>query len=283
MNYALIGGNTNWSKILIKNFYYHKYKLKYTSSRYIKKKNNFINYKKIPLDEIDFVVLSSDAKRNIKSAKYFTHMQVPIFIEKPISFSYRSFKNFKKYTKSNAIYFCDYLHIYSDPIKFIKKKLKKENIKKIKLIFGKKGRERNINSSYEWLPHPLSILFYLTNKNYSEATIKYNNFQTKKKTNLEIFFKNKKFEAYICSGNNFNSTKYIVNIKTEKNDYLYDGTYPTKLKINRKSYFFKYKPLFNSILVFSKIIKDSKDKKILSKQNKKITEYIMNFLHKKKL
>ena len=38
MNYALIGGNTNWSKILIKNFYYQKYKLKYTSSRYIKKK-----------------------------------------------------------------------------------------------------------------------------------------------------------------------------------------------------------------------------------------------------
>ena len=28
MNYALIGGNTNWSKILIKNFNYQKYKLK---------------------------------------------------------------------------------------------------------------------------------------------------------------------------------------------------------------------------------------------------------------
>ena len=37
----------------------------------------------------------------------------------------------------------------------VKKKTKKEIIKKIKLIFGKKGRERNINSSYEWLPHPL--------------------------------------------------------------------------------------------------------------------------------
>ena len=38
MNYALIGGNTNWSKILIKNFNYQNYNIKFTSSRYLKKK-----------------------------------------------------------------------------------------------------------------------------------------------------------------------------------------------------------------------------------------------------
>ena len=118
MNYALIGGNTNWSKILIKNFNYQKFKLKYTSSRYIKKKNNLTDYKKIPLDEIDFVVLCSDTKRNIKAAKYFTSKKIPIFIEKPISYSYKSFKNLKKFEKTNTICFCDYLHIYSDPINF---------------------------------------------------------------------------------------------------------------------------------------------------------------------
>lgn len=283
MNYALIGGNTNWSKILIKNFNYQKYKLKYISSRYIKKKNNFINYKKIPLDKIDFVVLSSDAKRNIEAAKYFVCSKIPLFIEKPISYSYKSFKSFQKFTKPNTIYFCDYLHIYSEPIQFIKKKLKKENIKKIRLIFGKKGIERNINSSYEWLPHPLSILFYLTNKKYNKLIINYTNFENKKKTNLEISYKNNNFEVNINSGNNFTSTKYEVRIKTDKNDYLYDGTHPKKLKINSKLYLFKHKPLYNSISAFSKIIKNSNDKIMLNKQNKKITEKIMNFLHKKKL
>ena len=283
MNYALIGGNTNWSKILIKNFNYQKFKLKYTSSRYIKKKNNFIDYKKIPLDEIDFVVLCSDTKRNIKAAKYFTYKRIPIFIEKPISYSYKSFKNLKKFEKINTICFCDYLHIYSDPIQFVKKKTKKEIIKKIKLIFGKKGRERNINSSYEWLPHPLSILFYLTNTKYNNAMINYNKFKNKKKTNLEINYKNKNFEFNIYSGNNFTFTNYEVRINTDKNEYIYDGTHPTKLKINRKLHFFQHKPLYNSIAAFSKIIKNSKSKVMLSNENKKITKDIMNFLHKKKL
>ena len=166
---------------------------------------------------------------------------------------------------------------------FLKKNKKKENIKKIKLIFGKRGRERNINSSYEWLPHPLSILFFLKNKKYNNAMINYNNFKNKKKTNLEIYYKNKNFEFNIYSGNNFTSTKYEVLINTEKNDYFYDGTDPTKLKINRKLFFFQHKPLYNSIAAFSKIIKNSKNKVMLSNENKKITKDIMDFLHKKKL
>lgn len=283
MNYALIGGNTNWSKILIKNFNYQNYNIKFTSSRYLKKKNNFINYKKIPLDKIDFVVLSSDTKRNIEAAKYFILKNVPVFIEKPISNSHKSFKSLKKFTNLKTICFCDYLHIYSDPIQHIKNKLKKERINKIRLFFGKRGRERSINSSYEWLPHPLSILFFLTKKNFYNAKINYHNFQNKRKTNLEILYKKKNFEFQIYSGNNFNSKQYEVEINTDKNNYLYDGANPKKLKINSKLYSFKHSPLYNSILTFSKIINNSKERIILSKQNKKITEKIMNFLHKKKL
>ena len=236
MNYALIGGNTNWSKTLIKNFNFQKFKLKFTSSRYIKRKNNFIDYKKIPLDKIDFIVLCSDAKRNIEAAKYFAFKKVPIFIEKPISNSYNNFKKFKKIINLNTIYFCDYLHIYSDPIQKLKKKIKKEKVISIKLIFGKKGKERKINSSYEWLPHPLSVLFYLKNYKYTDSIIKYSKFKNKKKTNLKISYLKKKFEVFVYSGNNFTTTKYIVDIKTDKNRYVYDGTRPTKLRINSKLY-----------------------------------------------
>ena len=188
MNYVLLGGSTNWSKILIKNFNLQKHKLKFTSSRFLDKKENIINYKKIPLKKIDFVVLSSDAKRNIEAAKYFTKKKLPIFMEKPLANSYKNYKIFKKITSLNSIYFCDYLHIYSDPIQLIKKRLKKENINNIKLYFGKKGRERNIKASYEWLPHPLSILFYLKNQTYENVIIKYKNFINKKKKKFKNNF-----------------------------------------------------------------------------------------------
>ena len=46
-------------------------------------------------------------------------------------------------------------------------------------------------------PHLLSILFYLTNTKYNNALINYNKFKNKKKTNLEIYYKNKNFEFNI--------------------------------------------------------------------------------------
>ncbi len=252
MNYVMVGGNTKWSKILIKNFEQKKFKLKFTSSRYIKKKNNFTNYKKIPLNNIDFVVLCSDAKRNINAAKFFDKKKMPIFIEKPISNSFINYVNFKKKSNSKSIYFCNYLHIYSDPIKLLKKKINKQNILSIKLIFGKNGKERTINSSYEWLPHPLSVLFFLKNNNYNASEVNYTNFKNKKKTNIKIQYKKKNFNILIQSGNNFKSTKYIVEIITKKNNYFYDGTDPRKLKINEKIIYFKNMPLMNSINIFSK-------------------------------
>lgn len=282
MNYLLLGGSTNWSKTLIKNFNLQKNKLKFTSSRFLDKKENIINYKKIPLEKIDFVVLSSDTKRNIKAAKYFTKKKLPIFMEKPLANSYKSYKIFKKSTSQNSIYFCDYLHIYSDPIQLIKKRLEKENINNIQLYFGKNGKERSIKASYEWLPHPLSILFYLKNQTYENVIIKYKNFVNKKKTNLEISFKKKNFKLFISSGNNFSFTKYIVDINTDQNHYIYDGTNPKKLIINGRSFTLKHKPLFNSISTFLKLIKNKKAKKLLD-ENKKISEKIMSFLHKKRL
>ena len=77
-------------------------------------------------------------------------------------------------------------------------------------------------------------------------------------------------------------TKYIVDINTDLNHYIYDGTNPKKLKINGRSVTFKHKPLFNSISTFSKL-KKNKKKNIILDENKRISENIMNFLHKKKI
>ena len=58
MKFAIIGGNTRWSKILIKNFKKFDHKLLFTSSGYINKKNNFKDFKKIPIKSLDFIVLA---------------------------------------------------------------------------------------------------------------------------------------------------------------------------------------------------------------------------------
>jgi hypothetical protein len=284
MNYALIGGNTKWSKILIKNFKKQRYNLKFTSSRYIKIKNNFISYLEIPLDKIDFVVLCSDAKRNIKAAKYFIKKNKPIFIEKPISNTYLNYISLEKITDNESIYFCDYQHIYSDPIQYLRKKIQNEKIIDIKLYFGKNGLERKIKASYEWFPHPLSILFFLKKNKFKNLKINYQDFKNKNKTNIMIKNKsNKKFNLLISCGNNFENKKYIADIVTDKNHFIYDGDYPKKIKVNKKYKYFKNLPLYNSILAFSKIIKDHKNKNFLLKQNKKITKNIMVFLNNQNL
>ena len=41
MNFAIIGGNTRWSKILIKNFQKLNYKPIFTSSNFLEKKKLF--------------------------------------------------------------------------------------------------------------------------------------------------------------------------------------------------------------------------------------------------
>ena len=71
MKFAIIGGNTRWSKILIKNFKKFDHKLLFTSSGYINKKNNFKDFKKIPIKSIDFIVLASDVNKNLRALKFF--------------------------------------------------------------------------------------------------------------------------------------------------------------------------------------------------------------------
>ena len=71
MKFAIIGGNTRWSKILIKNFKKFDHKLLFTSSNYIDKKNNYKDFKKIPIKSLDFIILASDVNKNFRALKFF--------------------------------------------------------------------------------------------------------------------------------------------------------------------------------------------------------------------
>ena len=145
---------------------------------------------------------------------------------------------------------------------------------------------KNINSSYEWLPHPLSIFFYLTNENLNIYP-KYSKYLNKKKTNIHINgnIKNE-FFLDIKSGNNFSKRKYFIEINTNKKIYRYNATSPKKmititLNNNQKKIVkFKSFPLESSIRNFNNILNNNEKKILILKQNKNITDKIMNYFNK---
>ena len=288
MKFAIIGGNTRWSKILIKNFKKFNQKLLFTSSSYIDKKNNYKDFKKIPIKSLDFIVLASDVNKNFGALKFFYSKKKPIFIEKPITNNFKNYLTIKKLIKSKLI-FVHYQHMYSDPINFLIGQLKKEKLLSIDLFFGKNGPTKKINSSYEWLPHPLSILFNIINNNIN-LPAKYSEYINKKKTNIKIIGRiQKSIFLNLKTGNNFGKKKYLIKIKTNKNIYKYNATDPKKISIldyvlnNKKQKKFKNYPLDNSINIFLKTLNDRKKRALIIKKNKIITDRIMNYLDRYKL
>ena len=82
MKFAIIGGNTRWSKILIKNFKKFGHILLFTSSNFLKKKNNYINFKNIPTKNINFIILASNPLKNLEAFKYFIKKKNTIIYRK---------------------------------------------------------------------------------------------------------------------------------------------------------------------------------------------------------
>ena len=285
MKFAIIGGNTRWSRILIKNFKKFGHILLFTSSNYLKKENNYINFKNIPINNINFIILASNPVKNLEAFKYFIKKKIPVFIEKPISDNYKNFLTIKKLSKTSS-YFVHYQHIYSEPINYLMNQLKKEKLHSLNIDFGKNGPKKNINSSYEWLPHPLSIFFYLTNQNLNISP-KYSEYLNEQKTNIHINgnIKNGIF-LDIKSGNNFKRKKYFIEINTNKKIYKYNATCPNKITIltinsnQKKVIKFRNFPLESSIRIFNNIINKNKKKRLIIKQNKEITNKIMNYFNK---
>lgn len=284
MNFAIIGGNTRWSKILIKNFQKLNYKLIFTSSNFLEKKNNFKDFKKIPLKKIDFIVIASNTSKNFKAFKYFVNHKKPLFMEKPITKNYDSYLELKKLDKLKLV-FVHYQHVYSEPITFLKKKLKKEKLISLEIDFGKNGpSKKDVNSSYEWLPHPMSIFYHLIDSNVKLST-KYSNYINKKKTNFRIYGKiNDKILLNIHSGNNFKKKKYYIKVITNKMIYSYNASNPNVMtirqlnRIKKKIQNFKNFPVISSIKSFSKILNNDSKKKLIVRQNRELTDKIMKFL-----
>ena len=163
--------------------------------------------------------------------------------------------------------------------------MKKEKLISLEIDFGKNGpSKKDVNSSYEWLPHPMSIFYHLIDSNVKLST-KYSNYINKKKTNFRIYGKiNDKILLNIHSGNNFKKKKYYIKVITNKMIYSYNASNPNVMtirqlnRIKKKIQNFKNFPVISSIKSFSKILNNDSKKKLIVRQNRELTDKIMKFL-----
>jgi hypothetical protein len=273
MNYGIFGGATRWGKVLIKNFNKKKCKLIFTSSKFIKNNNkNILDIRKIPKN-VDFIIIATNPYKNFKLLNLF--LDKNIFCEKPILPNYKNFKNIKIRKK---LIFCNYQHIYSNPINFFKRQLSNKKNYSIEIRFGKNGKERKVPVSYEWLTHPLSIIFYL-GVNLNNVIIKNVNYKSKYKQNFSIQNKN----INILSGNNFKKKEYSIRMQIKDKTYFYNAVKPLHCYINNKKFFFSQSPLQSSIIKFLSFLRKPKIYKKEIALNMLITKKIMLFLEKNKI
>jgi len=272
MNYGIFGGATRWGRVLIKNFDEKKCKLIFTSSKFIKNNKNILDLRKIP-KTTDFIIIATNPHKNLKLLNLFSDKS--IFCEKPILSNY---KNFKKIKTRKKFIFCNYQHIYSEPINFLKRQLLNKKNFSIEIRFGKNGKERKVLTSYEWLTHPLSIIFYL-GVNLNNVIIRNINYKSKYKQNFSI--KNKNIN--ILSGNNFKKKEYSIRIQIKNKTYFYNAVKPLECYINNRKIFFTQSPLQSSIQKFLSFLSKPKIYKKEITLNMLITKKIMLFFKKNQI
>ena len=272
MNYGIFGGATRWGKVLIKNFSEKKCKLIFTSSKFIKNNKNILDLRKIPKN-INFVIIATNPHKNLRLLNLFSDKY--IFCEKPILPNY---KNFKKIKIRKKFIFCNYQHIYSDPINFLKRQLLNKKNYSIEIRFGKNGKERKVLTSYEWLTHPLSIIFYL-GINLNNVIVNDTNYRSRYKQNFSIHNKNVK----IVSGNNFKKKEYSIRVQVKNITYFYNAVKPLEFNVNKKKIFFTRTPLQSSISKFLFFLTKPKIHKKEINLNLRITKKIMLFFKKNKI
>jgi hypothetical protein len=133
-------------------------------------------------------------------------------------------------------------------------------------------------TSYEWLTHPLSIIFYL-GVNLNNVIIRNINYKSKYKQNFSI--KNKNIN--ILSGNNFKKKEYSIRIQIKNKTYFYNAVKPLECYINNRKIFFTRSPLQSSIQKFLSFLSKPKIYKKEITLNMLITKKIMLFFKKNQI
>ena len=214
LNVALIGYGY-WGPKLARNIqnsnnFQIRYIIDNSNKNLEKAKNDFPlakfykNYKSLPKENIDLVVISTPTKTHFQMANYFLNFS-HVLIEKPLSISLKDVVNLeKKSTKMKKKLFVDYPFIFSGSINYIKKIINSKEygpLKEIESFREQAPIRSDADVVWDLGVHDISILKYLLNLKLNKVNaLKYNTINTSKKdtayinlhyqNNLKVFIKN---------------------------------------------------------------------------------------------
>ena len=173
---CLLVGDGNWGKKLARNL---------NKIIIIKKKiNSTVSYKKIKLNDIDWVFISTPNNLHYQQTKYFLKKKINVFCEKPLALKYSEVNELIKLSYKNSV------NLYIDDIESFKNKslfiTKKEN-----LIFRSKPKHYSFEEVlYSLFYHD----FYLLRKNICLKLLKIKILEDSKiKKKFVIFSNARKF------------------------------------------------------------------------------------------
>ena len=120
------------------------------------------NYKEAINNEVKAVFIATPSETHFEIAKYALENNKNVFIEKPICFTESEYKILKKIShKKSLILHVNYIHIFNDNFKELKKNYNKKNNEAttIKIILGNNGPIREKTPMLmDWAPHIFSML-----------------------------------------------------------------------------------------------------------------------------
>ena len=126
------------------------------------------NYKKIDINSIDLVVVSSPTSTHYEIAKFFLKF-TNVLVEKPLAMKIQHVVELEKIAKKfKKNLFVDYPFIFSGSINYIKKIIQQKKLGKLMEIesFREQAPVRKDTSViWDLCVHDISILKYLLNKN----------------------------------------------------------------------------------------------------------------------
>ena len=235
INLALIGFGRFGKK-----YYKNLNQNKYIKSVKIYRKRNIIQKKfyrflKEEIEKNNFKggIVATPTKTHYKISKEFIKNKIPIILEKPAAFNVIEVKKMiylsKKYNSSVIVNHSD---LFNVNLNFLLKKIKLiGKISFIEAYFGKFDstyKDRNYLPFYDWMPHPLAILFSISNSNsFLNPIVEYNNIINKKGSffqDITLSFKNKKVKLVRINYSNKRKKKVRkIIIQGSKGLISYDG------------------------------------------------------------
>ena len=180
------------------------------------------------LKDIDIYVITSPVSTHFKYLKNAYAANKDIIIEKPLV---ENQTQLKKLIKLNKNFKRKILIHHNDVLNFEKFKIKKKfgnfsKIKKIEMIFGKKEKKNSyIKPHFDWLPHPLSIIFNIFGKPKKFKILSYS--RKRKNTlileNLNLSFNIKNFKIFVMFSNSFTKPHKKVIVYKDSKKQTYNG------------------------------------------------------------